>query len=124
MTGIFADVGVPKFAVSTICAAKRLLSVTGIVFCLCQPLVADPLEVIRTIPHTGYSEGLDYADGFLWHALPKEIVKIDPKDGTVVEKFKPGSEYSESVVWIGKTLFNVSFSDNGIYAGLMANGKL
>lgn len=117
---------VPNFAPKTNSAAKRPLAVPVIVFCLfwAAPVLAEKLEILRKIPHTGYSEGLDYHEGFLWHALPKEIVKIDPKDGTIVDKFKPGSEYSESVVWIAGKLFNVSFSDNGIYVGGLVNGKL
>jgi glutamine cyclotransferase len=73
------------------------------------------LKLIRKIPHTGYSEGLDFHEGFLWHALPKSLVKIDPKDGTVVEKREPATEYSESLVWAKGGLWNLSFSDNGIY---------
>ncbi len=87
-------------------------------------LQADTLEVLRQIPHSGYSEGLDWKDGFLWHALPKEIVKIDPKDGSIVARFKPASDYSESLVWQGKTLWNVSYSDNGIYQGTLVGNAL
>ncbi len=75
------------------------------------------LEIIRKIPHSGYSEGLDFHEGFLWHALPKEIVKIDPKDGQVLARFSPASEYSESIKWFKGSLWNLSFSDNGLYQG-------
>jgi len=75
------------------------------------------LEILTRIPHTGYSEGLDWHEGYLWHAMPKEIVRIDPKDGAVLDRFAPASEYSESLVWAKGTLFNVSYSDNGLYAG-------
>ncbi len=95
-----------------------------ILLLVASSLSAKPLEVIRTIPHTGYSEGLDYSEGFLWHALPKEILKIDPKDGSIVARFKPGSEYSESLKWWNGKLYNLSFSDNGIYVAKVANGQL
>jgi glutamine cyclotransferase len=84
---------------------------------LAAPAFADPLEIVRQVPHSGYSEGLDWKDGFLWHALPKEIVKIDPKDGAVLSRYKPATDYSESLVWVGGKIWNVSYSDNGIYEG-------
>lgn len=80
---------------------------------------ADKLELIRKIPHSGYSEGLDYYKGYLWNAFPKSIAKINPKDGTVVARYAPASEYSESVHWFQGVLWNVSYSDNGIYRGLL-----
>lgn len=52
------------------------------------------------------------------------IVKIDPKDGTVLQRFTPASDYSESVAWWGKTLWSVSFSDNGIYAGVLKGDQI
>jgi glutamine cyclotransferase len=82
------------------------------------------LEVLRRIPHSGYSEGLDYHQGYLWHALPKKIVKIDPKDGAVVATFPPATDYSESIVWFQGKLWNVSFSDNGLYAGTLNGSTL
>ncbi len=85
---------------------------------------ADPLEIVRQIPHSGYSEGLDWKDGFLWHALPKEIVKIDPKNGEVLARFTPGSSYSESLKWQAGKLWNVSYSDNGIYEGTLVGKEL
>ncbi len=85
---------------------------------------ADTLEIIRQIPHSGYSEGLDWKDGYLWHALPKEIVKIDPKDGAVLARFAPSTTYSESLKWQGKKLWNVSYSDNGIYEGTLEGKEL
>lgn len=75
------------------------------------------MEILGKIPHTGYSEGLDWHQGYLWHALPKDIVKIDPKDGSVVARYAPASEYSESVAWFKGTFYNVSYSDNGLYFG-------
>ncbi len=75
------------------------------------------LELIRQIPHTGYSEGIDYHNGYLWHALPKELKKIDPKDGTVLGTFKPATPYSESLTWFQDRLWNLSYDDNGLYAG-------
>lgn len=85
---------------------------------------ANTLEVIRKIPHTGYSEGLDYHEGYLWHALPREIVKIDPSDGTVLLRFQPASQYSESVMWFLGYLWNVSYSDNHIYAATLEGRTL
>lgn len=83
---------------------------------------AEKLKVLRTIPHSGYSEGLDWHDGFLWNAFPKESLKIDPKDGTVVAHYAPASEYNESLVWWKGTPFQVSYSDDGIYRGEPSNG--
>lgn len=82
------------------------------------------LEIIRKIPHSGYSEGLDFYEGYLWHALPKSLVKIDPKDGTVIETFDPATHYSESLTWFLGKLWNLSFSDNGIYAGKREKDKI
>lgn len=87
-------------------------------------LVARPLAVIRTLPHSGYSEGLDFKDGFLWHALPKESVKIDPKDGRVVARFPSSSDYNESLAWVGEELLQLSFADNGIYRGRLKGATL
>lgn len=86
--------------------------------------LAETLEVERKIPHSGYSEGLDFKEGYLWHALPEEIVKIDPRDGRVVGRWKPATAYSESLVWVGADLWNVSYSDNGIYRGKLQGDKL
>lgn len=82
------------------------------------------LEPIRSIPHSGYSEGLDFYEGYLWNALPKEIVKIDPLDGRVVQRFAPASEYSESLVWFDHAIWNVSFSDKGLYRGRLEGDRL
>ncbi len=77
---------------------------------------ANTLELIRSIPHTGYSEGLDFHEGYLWSAIPKLIRKIDPADGSVVETFPPATEYSESLTWFQGVLWNVSFTDNSIHS--------
>lgn len=82
------------------------------------------LENIKKIPHSGYSEGLDFHQGYLWHALPKKILKIDPKDGAVLQEFKPATEYSESLKWAFGKLWNLSFSDNGLYSATLSSGKL
>lgn len=82
------------------------------------------LEVLKRLPHSGYSEGLDFYQGYLWHAVPKKILKIDPKDGTVLSTFAPPTAHSESLVWFQGKLWNVSYSDNGIYVGTLENGKL
>ena len=82
------------------------------------------LKVIRKIPHSGYSEGLDYHDGYLWHALPKQLVKIDPKTGSVLNRFTPATKYSESLVWRKGFLWNVSFHDNGLYRGTLKDDKI
>lgn len=80
------------------------------------------LEKIRQIPHSGYSEGLEYDSGFLWNAFPKEIKKIDPADGAVLLTVKPATEYSESITWFQGVLWNVSFHDNSIHSGKI-NGE-
>jgi glutamine cyclotransferase len=89
-----------------------------------QGVKENTLTLVRAIPHSGYSEGLDYSQGFLWNALPKAILKIDPKDGSVVSRFVPATEYSESLVWVAGMLWNVSFSDNGLYRGSLEAGKM
>ena len=81
-----------------------------------QPI---PLEIVRTIPRTGYSEGLDFHDNHLWNALPKELLKISPKDGTVIQRFTPATDYSESITWFKGKLWTVSFSNNGLYTGTL-----
>lgn len=81
------------------------------------------LEVIKKIPHSGYSEGLDFYSGFLWNAFPKVIKKIDPKDGQVVESFLPASEYSESILFFNNKIWNVSFSDDGVYTADIKSKK-
>lgn len=104
------------------------------------------LEVIRTIPHSGYSEGLDYAEGYLWNTmtdmvLQREgdgvmrqsfpgpeltgtswILKIDPKDGNVVQRFPGPTGKAESIKWVGGKAYHVTFSDNAIYEGKVAGG--
>ncbi len=87
-------------------------------------LPTEKLTVLRTIPHSGYSEGLDFHEGYLWHTLPKEILKISPKDGTIVARFPPASEYNESLTWLNGFLYVVSYSDNGIYRGKLEGDKL
>ncbi|MCB0405541.1 MAG: glutaminyl-peptide cyclotransferase [Bdellovibrionales bacterium] len=87
-------------------------------------LSAQTLEFLRRLPHSGYSEGLSYHEKFLWHALPEQIVKIETTDGRVVATYKPATKYSESLTWFQGKLWNVSFSDNGIYAGTLKNGNL
>jgi glutamine cyclotransferase len=99
--------------------------VAGAIFCVLSP--AEPevqvLESMRKIPHSGYSEGLDYHQDFLWHALPKKILKINPKDGSVLQEFKPATEYSESIKWAFRKIWNLSFSDNGLYSASLSLGS-
>ena len=83
--------------------------------------LADTLELIRKIPHSGYSEGLDFYNGYLWNSLPKQLLKINPADGSVVSRFTPASDYSESLAWFQGALWNLSFSDNGIYRGVLTS---
>lgn len=81
------------------------------------------LELVRKIPHSGYSEGIDLYEGSLWSAQPKVLRKISPLTGEVMATYKPASEYSESLSWWGSDLWTVSYSDNGIYKGkLRDNG--
>lgn len=90
------------------------------------PAWAEPqtLEIIGKVPHSGYSEGLDFYEGFLWNALPQQIVKINPKDGAVVESFSPATEYSESIKWASGSLWNLSFKNKGLYQGQIKNRQL
>jgi len=102
----------------------KMKKLTWLILFAASYLHAETAEVIRKIPHTGYSEGLDFHEGFLWHALPKEILKIDPADGAVVARFKPPTDHSESLHWWKGKLYHLSFSDNGIYVGGVANNQL
>lgn len=99
-----------------------LFPVTFIVL-LTSALYGNTLELIRKIPHSGYSEGLEYEKGFLWNALPKEIRKINPSDGSVVQTISPATEYSEGITWLDGVLWNVSFSNNGIYSGKIEGSR-
>lgn len=99
------------------------------------------LELIRKIPHSGYSEGLDFHQGYLWNPITRKtqvvqfngsseekresiIMKIDPQDGTVLNRFIGPTKESESIKWIKGVPVHVSFTDNGIYAGQMVDGDL
>lgn len=96
---------------------SKMFHLLGAIWISVSAYAADiPLKLVRSIPHTGYSEGLDFHEGFLWHALPTAIVKIDPSSGEVVQTFKPPTAYSESISWFQGKLWNVSYADNGIYA--------
>lgn len=85
-----------------------------------DPGPKEKLELIRAIPHSGYSEGIDFHDGFLWHTLPQEILKIDPKDGTILKRFPPASAYNESPTWFQGKLWILSYHDNGIRIGTLS----
>jgi glutaminyl-peptide cyclotransferase len=93
------------------------------IFVIAQSFATAPppsLTLVRKIPHTGYSEGIDFANGFIWSATPELLRKIDPATGQVVKTFAPATRYSESLSWWGNVLWNVSYSDNGIYRGSLA----
>jgi len=97
---------------------KRAVLVTGLLISTASVVsLGNTLELLGKIPHSGYSEGLDFYEGFLWNALPQQILKIDPQDGTIVQRYSPASDYSESIKWIAGVLWNLSFSDNGLYRG-------
>lgn len=96
---------------------------SGIV-CIFQPSSmtygANTLLLLKKIPHPSdaYSEGLDYAKGFLWNTLPKKLLKIDPANGDVVASWDYNdipNFYSESIKWVSDTLWELSFSSNHIY---------
>lgn len=89
-----------------------------------QDITVQILENIKKIPHSGYSEGLDFHQGFLWHALPQKILKIDPQDGSILQEFKPATEYSESIKWAFGKIWNLSFSDNGLYGAPLSPSGL
>jgi len=106
------------------CRQMLLVTLLGVFF-VGSVSYSDTLELIRKIPHSGYSEGLDFYEGYLWNALPKQILKIDPKDGAVLKRLTPSSDYSESLTWFENSLWNLSFSDNGIYRGrINARGEI
>lgn len=104
---------------------KRALRYWALILAfLCSLSESQTLEVINKIPHSGYSEGLDFHQGFLWNALPQKIVKIDPKDGAVIESHLPATEYSESLKWAADRIWNLSFKTKGLYRGQMKKGQL
>ncbi len=103
-----------------LCRQMFLMPVLGLVL-ISAVSSGDTLQLIRKIPHSGYSEGLDFHNGFLWHSLPKEILKIDPKDGTILNRFPSPTEHSESLAWFQGALWNLSFTDDGIYRGDLNN---
>lgn len=116
----FAVTGCRDRSLSFFCAMIALVSHS-----LWAEPAAETLKVVRTIPHSGYSEGLDFFEKFLWQAQPSVIRKIDPASGEVVKEFQPPTEYSESLAWFQGGLWNLSFKDNGIYFGkLDASGAL
>lgn len=82
------------------------------------------LKLLRKIPHSGYSEGLDFHEGYLWNSTPESIIKIDPADGSVIAKYKPATTYSESLMWFQGSLWNLSFANNGIYKGKITGDEL
>lgn len=98
------------------CRQMFLVTLLGLLFWM-PVSFGDTLELIRTIPHSGYSEGLDFYEGYLWNAIKDKILKIDPSDGTVLNKWAPPTQHSESLSWFNKKLYNLSFSNNGIYIG-------
>jgi glutamine cyclotransferase len=101
---------------------RFLFLTAAVAFCLAAR--ADKLEVLRSIPHSGYSEGLDWHEGYLWHALEKESLKIDPKDGTVLAHYAPASEYNESLVWFKGVPYQLSYHDDGLYQGTVTGGAI
>src|SRR5690606_32979978 len=48
----------------------------------------------------------------------------DPKDGSVIAQYTPATDYSESIVWAGGWLWNVSFSNNGLFRGKLSGDTL
>lgn len=83
------------------------------------------LRVLRTLPHDGWSEGLDVRGGILWHAYPHSIEELDAATGEILRVHEPPSDYSESVAWRGDTLWNLSYSDANVYAGTIgADGAI
>jgi glutamine cyclotransferase len=100
------------------CRQMLLVPLLGLLFFIPVSL-GDTLKLIRKIPHSGYSEGLDFYQGYLWNAIKDQILKINPEDGTVIARFKPPTEHSESVAWFEGRLYNLSFSDDGIYSAVL-----
>ncbi|MFM8269929.1 MAG: glutaminyl-peptide cyclotransferase [Pseudomonadota bacterium] len=104
---------------------KRALGWMGLVFVTLSTLGSShTLEIIAKIPHSGYSEGLDFHQGFLWNALPQRIVKINPSDGSILDSYAPATEYSESLKWMSGKLWNLSFKNKGLYQGQLKNKQL
>jgi glutamine cyclotransferase len=81
------------------------------------------LELVRKIPFSGYSEGIDFAGSYLWSATPQQIRKINPATGEIMAFYPPATSYSESIVWWSDFLWTVSYADNGIYKAPLKGGK-
>ena len=85
--------------------------------------IAGTLELVRRLPHAGWSEGLDMHDGELWHAYPGTIKVYDPVSGDLLREYEPPSTYSESLAWRDGEIWNVSYHDSNVYVGTpAANG--
>ena len=81
------------------------------------PTPLPPLTLAGTLPHSGWSEGLDVHGGELWHAFPGDIRVFDLDTGDPLRRYEPPSSYSESLAWVRGRLWNVSYHDANIYVG-------
>ena len=80
---------------------------------------ADTLEIVRTLPHGGWSEGLDMRDGVLWTPYGHTIREVDPQTGAELARFTPTTGYQESVTWFHDKLWSLSWDDDSIWAGTL-----
>lgn len=85
-----------------------------------SPSPSPTLEWIGEIPQSGWSEGLEWHDGRLWHPYPGQIEVVSTADGAVLTSYEPPSDYSESVTWLDGHLYDLSYHTNGIYQGTLA----
>lgn len=120
------------------CQAGLLCGDTNGVPGSCRPITG--LTLLRTFRPEGrleaaaalggqgeYSEGMDFAHGFLWQATPYVLHQIDVDAETVVTSYGTPREidYREGIAWRGETLLQASYRSIDIYAAeLQANGQL
>ena len=82
------------------------------------------LEWTTPLPQSGWSEGLEWHDGQLFHAYPGSIDVVSTADGAVLAEMTPPTAYSESVTWWNGHLYDLSYDNNGIYEGTYDPAKM
>lgn len=88
------------------------------------PTPIGEITLARTLPHEGWSEGLDIHEGELWHAFPGSIRVFDLSSGAELREVTSPSSYNESIAWRGGELWNVSNDDSNVYVGRPSGADL
>jgi glutamine cyclotransferase len=100
---------------------KEALGLAAILFCALSSGVAaaGSLECVKRIPHSGWSEGLEWHNAQLWGSYPHSLRVFDPETGDEIASYGVASGYQESVTWFQGRLYALSYSDNKIYQGTL-----